>query len=34
MNFVDANVFLYAVGNKADLREQAYEVFESAEPKR
>ena len=31
MNFVDANVFLYAVGNKADLREQAYEVFESAE---
>ncbi|MDE2969329.1 MAG: type II toxin-antitoxin system VapC family toxin [Chloroflexota bacterium] len=31
MNFVDANVFLYAVGNRVDLREQAYEVFESAE---
>lgn len=31
MNFVDANVFLYAVSNRADQREPAYEVFESAE---
>ena len=31
MNFVDANVFLYAVSNRADQREPAYDVFASAE---
>ena len=31
MNFVNANVFLYAVSNRADQRAPAYDVFESAE---
>lgn len=31
MNFIDANVFLYAVGNDPAAREQAYEVFHAAE---
>ena len=31
MNFIDANVFLYAVGNDPEPRAQAYEVFHAAE---